>query len=51
MEEFDIGEFIRKNYKVLLLMVLIIFVFLMVMIYKTFWTLLPEGSKLNVERA
>ena len=51
MGEFDIGEFIRKNYKVLLLMVVIIFVFLMVMIYKTFWTLLPNESKLSVERA
>ena len=51
MGEFDIGEFIRKNYKVLLLMVVIIFVFLIVMIYKTFWTLLPNESKLSVERA
>ena len=51
MDKFDdIGGFIRKYYKVLIILIVIIFIILGVIISKSFWRLLPESGRDRVER-
>lgn len=46
----DIGEILRKNYKIIIPLVLIVFIVIGIMIVKSFVALLPENARENLER-
>lgn len=51
MDKFDdIGELIRKHYKVLIILIVIIFIILGIIISKSFWAMMPESGRERVER-